>query len=379
MVWEKVKSTIPTGDYYFSGDEAVVEGAIAARAGYFAGYPITPTTEILERISVRFREVGAAFMQMEDELAAICSCLGASWAGAKAITVTSGPGFSLMQEAIGYAVMTETPVVIVDAQRAGPSSGQIRVSSGDIMQAKWGSHGGNEIIAISPWSVQELYDQTINAFNLAEGYRVPVFIMAEEVTAHLRERIHVTGEVELFKREKKAGAAPFGTEEDNGVPPMPAFGEGEKLLVTGSTHDERGLRKTVDSLAQQKLVTRFYNKIVHNKEKIIQYENYYLEDAEVVVVCYGFTARSSLFAVEGMRQDGEKVGMLRLKTLWPFADGVIRDVGSKVKRMLVPEMNTGQVVGEVMKYASCDVIPYNQVDGKIIHPSTITEQLKGIL
>ena len=380
MGWKKMKSTIPGGDYYLSGDEAVAEAAIAARVGYFAGYPITPSTEIMERISMRFREVGAAFTQMEDEIASVCSCIGASWAGAKAMTVTSGPGFSLMQEGIGYAVMTEVPVVIVNAQRAGPGTGQsTRVASGDIMQAKWGSHGGNEIIALSPWSVQELYDQTINAFNLAERYRVPVLLMAEEATAHLRERVHIGGEVELFEREKKAGAAPFGTEENNGVPPMPAFGEGEKLLVTGATHNEYGIRKADDPLVQEKLVARLHNKISNNREEIIQYENYYVEDAVVVVVCYGFTARSSLFAVERMRQEGEKVGMLRLKTLWPFADRVMRDVGSKVKKIFVPEMNMGQIVGEVMKYVSCDVIPYNQMNGEIIHPDTIMEQLRRLL
>ncbi len=380
MAWEKVKTIIPPGDHYLSGDEALADGAITARAGYFAGYPITPATEILERISVAFAETGAAFMQMEDEIASICSCIGASWAGAKAMTVTSGPGFSLMQEAIGYAVITETPIVIVDAQRAGPSTGQAtRVGSGDIMQAKWGSNGGGEIIAISPWSVQELYDQIINAFNLSERYRVPVFIMAEESTAHLRERIHVTNEVELFNREKKVGASPFGTEETDGVPPMPAFGEGQKLLVTGSTHDEYGVRKVDDPFVQEKLVKRLQDKILKNREKIIQFENYYTEDAEVVVVCYGFTARSSLFAVERMRQEGVKVGMLRLKTLWPFADEAIRNIGLKAKKIIVPEMNAGQVVGEVMKYAHCDVIPYYQFNGEIIHPNTIIEQLRRVL
>ena len=380
MGLEEMKSILPAGSYYFSGDEAVAEGAIAARCGYFAGYPITPATEIMERISVRFTEVGAVFMQMEDEIASICSCIGASWAGAKAMTVTSGPGFSLMQEGIGYAVMTEAPVVIVDTQRAGPGTGQAtRVGSGDIMQAKWGSHGGSEIIALSPWSVQELYDQTINAFNLAERYRIPVLLMAEEATAHLWERMQVSGSVTLFRREKKAGAPPFGTRENNGVPPMPAFGEGEKLLVTGSTHDEYGIRKITDPLVQERLVTRLHNKIVNNREEIIEYENYYLEDATVVVVCYGFTARSSLFAVERMRDEGEKIGMVRLKTLWPFASEVIRHIGSKVKKILVPEMNTGQVVGEVTKYASCDVVPYNQVNGEVIHPNTIMEQLRRLL
>lgn len=380
MTLEKLQSILPAGSYYFSGAEAVAEGAIAARCGYFAGYPITPATEIMERMSVRLDETGVVFMQMEDEIAAICSCLGAAWAGRKAMTVTSGPGFSLMQEGIGYAIMTETPVVIVDAQRAGPSTGQAtRVGGGDVMQAKWGSHGGNEIIALSPWSVQELYDQTIEAFNLAERYRVPVFLMAEEATAHLWERVEVKENLELYVRKKKAGAPPFGAEEKDGVPPMPAFGDGEKLLVTGSTHDEYGFRKITDPLVQEKLVTRLHNKITNNTDKIIEYESYYREDADVVVVCCGFTARSALFAVEELRSEGKKVGMVRLKTLWPFADKMIEEIGEKVKKILVPEMNMGQVAGEVMKYAACEVVPYHQVNGEIIHPHTIIEQLRKLL
>ena len=380
MTLEKVKSILPAGSYYFSGDEAVAEGAIAARCGYFAGYPITPATEIMERISVRFGETGAVFMQMEDEIASICSCLGASWAGRKAMTVTSGPGFSLMQEGIGYAIMTETPVVIVDAQRAGPSTGQAtRVGGGDVMQAKWGSHGGNETIALSPWSVQELYDQTIKAFNFAERYRVPVFLMAEEATAHLWEKMEVKESLELYGRKKKAGAPPFGTEEKDGVPPMPAFGDGEKLLVTGSTHNDYGVRKITDPLVQEKLVTRLHNKVAGSKDDIIEYERYFLEDADVAVVCSGFTARSALFAVEKLRGEGKKVGMVRLKTLWPFADEMVKELGERVKKILVPEMNMGQVVGEVMKYAACEVVPYHQVNGEIIHPYTIIEQLRRLL
>lgn len=318
-------------------------------------------------------------MQMEDEIASISSCIGASWAGAKALTVTSGPGFSLMQEGIGYAIMTETPVVIVNAQRAGPSTGQIFVGGGDVMQARWGNHGGIPAIALSPWSVQELYDQTINAFNLAERYRVPVLIMAEATTAHLRERMNVTGEVSVFDRDKKPGAAPFGTVEDDGVPPMPAFGEGEKLLVTGSTHDAYGVRKTSDPVTQAKLTARLYNKIMNHRGELAEYEEHYLEDADVAVLCYGFTARSSLFAVDELRKEGKKVGMLRLKTLWPFADTAVRDTGSRVKKILVPEMNLGQIVGEVVKYSSRDVVPYNQMDGQIIHPHTIMEQLRRLL
>ncbi len=375
-----VKSVLPPGSYYFSGDEAVAEGAIAARCGYCAGYPITPATETLERLSVRFGEVGAAFLQMEDEIASICSCIGASWVGAKAMTITSGPGFSLMQEAIGYAVFTETPLVIVDAQRSGPSTGQAtRVGSGDIMQAKWGSHGDYLPIALSPWSVQELYDQTIDAFNLAERFRVPVFVMAEEATAHLHEKIEVGAEVELYNREKKPGAPPFGTEEEDGVPPMPAFGDGEKLLITGSTHDEWGVRKITHPDIHQRLVTRLHKKILNRSQEIIQHDDYYLDDAQVAVVCYGFTARSALFAVEQLRGEGKKVGVPRLKTLWPFADELIKEISARVSKIFIPEMNMGQVAGEVRKYAACDVLSYGQVNGEIIHPNTIMEQLRRLV
>ncbi len=365
--------------YYLSGNEAVVEGAIRAGCRYYAGYPITPSSEIMERISVRFKEVGGVFIQMEDEIASICSAIGASWAGAKAMTATSGPGFSLMQEGIGYAAITETPVVIVDIQRAGPGTGQAsRVGSGDIMQAKWGSHGDYQVIALSPWSAQEMYDQTINAFNLAERYRVPVIVLGDQAVGHLWERIDISENVELFNRSKKAGAPPFGTKEDDGVPPMPVFGEGEKLLVTGSTHNDYGIRKTDDPRVHEKLTSRLHNKIMNHREEIIDYENYYLEDAEVVVVCYGFTGRSSLFAVERMQQEGKKVGMLRLKTLWPFADRVVGDIGSKAKKIFIPEMNKGQIAGEVMKYVFCDVITYNQTNGEIIHPNVITEELERL-
>jgi len=374
-----MKSTLPPGSYYFSGNEAVAEGAIAARCGYYGGYPITPSSEIMERISVRFREIGAVFMQMEDEIASICSVIGASWAGARAMTATSGPGFSLMQEGIGYAAMTEAPIVIVNIQRVGPATGQAtRVGSGDMLQAKWGSHGDYQLIAISPWSVQEMYDQTINAFNLAEKYRVPVILLSDEAIGHLRERMDVRERIAIFSRRKERGAPPFSAGDD-GVPPMPAFGEGEKLLVTGSTHDDYGLRKLADPLVQAKLVSRLHNKIMNQREEIIEYENYYIEDADVVVISYGFTARSSLFAVERLRQEGKKVGMIRLKTIWPFADRLITDLGSKIKKIFVPEMNMGQIAGEIMKYASCDIIPYNQTNGEVIHPYTIMEQLRRLL
>lgn len=380
MGFRVIKSALDPGTHYFSGNEAVVEGAIAAGCRYYAGYPITPSTEIMERVALRLAEVGGVFMQMEDEIASICSVIGAVWAGAKAMTATSGPGFSLMQEAIGYAAFTETPLVIADIQRAGPGTGQAtRVASGDLMQAKWGSHGDYQVIALSPWSVQEMYDCTVTAFNLAEHYRVPVFLMGEEAIGHLRERIEVRAKVKVFERKKRPGAAPFGAKREDGIAPMPAFGEGEKLLVTGSTHNELGIRKTDDPVAHSRLVLRINNKILKNKEKIIQTESYYTDDAEVVVVSYGFTARSSLFAVNQLRAEGKRAGFLRLKTIWPFADRIVRELSSTSKKLFIPEMNRGQILGEVMKYADCEVIPYHQTDGEIIHPSRIMEEMRRLL
>jgi len=373
------KSVLLPGTYYFSGNEAITEGAIAAGCNFYGGYPITPSTEVMERISVRFIDTGGVFMQMEDELGAIGSIIGASWAGAKAMTATSGPGFSLMQESIGYAVMTETPIVVVNVQRAGPSTGQsVRVASGDIMQAKWGSHGDYQIIAFCPWSVQEAYNQTVQAFNLAEKYRVPVFLLTEEAIGHLRERIEVSRNIEIFNRKKKPGAAPFGTKESDGIPPMPTFGEGEKLLITGSTHDEYGIRRVSSPSAQAKLTSRLNNKILNNRDKIIDYEVHYIDDADLLVIAYGFTARSALFAIEELRQRGKKIGMLRLKTLWPFADKIVKDIGGKVEKIFVPEMNRGQIAGEVMKYVCGDVVSYSQTNGEVIHPETIAEQIRRL-
>lgn len=376
----QVKSTLPPGSYFFTGNDAAAEGAIAAGCRYYAGYPITPSSEIMERIAQRFKDVSGVFMQMEDEIASICSVVGAAWTGAKAMTATSGPGFSLMQEAIGYGVFTETPLVIVDIQRAGPCTGQAtKVGSGDLMQAKWGSHGDYQIIAFSPWSVQEMYDQTIDAFNLAEQYRVPVFVMSDEAVGHLRERMDVAPTVQITNRYKKAGAAPFGTEALDGVPPMPCFGEGESLSVTGSTHNEFGVRKTDDPAVQEMLVGRINHKILNNREKIIQSESYFLEDADVIVIAYGFTARSAFFAVDQLRKSGKKAGLLRLKTIWPFADLLIKQMGDLGKKLFVPEMNSGQVFGEIQKHARCDVVGYHQTNGRIIHPKDIMQHIERIL
>ncbi len=379
MLSKWVKTAFPKGLHYLSGNEAAAEGAIAAGCRFYAGYPITPSSELMERMSVRLRDVGGVFIQMEDEIASISAVIGASWAGAKAMTATSGPGFSLMQESIGYAAFTETPCVIIDVQRAGPCTGQAtRVGSGDIMQAKWGSHGDYQVIALSPWSVQEMHDFTLRAFNLSERYRVPTMIMADEAIGHLRETIRFPERVEVWDRKRKRGGSPFGTEEEDGVPPMPAFGEGERLSVTGSTHDAFGFRKTDDPKAHATLVERINQKILKNSKAIIETEGHFLEDSDIVLMAYGFTARTSLYVVKRLRKAGMKVGLLRLKTLWPFPEEAVREAGKKVKKVVVPEMNQGQVAGEVKKYCPCEVIPLGQTNGEIIRPEKIIDVLKKI-
>jgi 2-oxoglutarate ferredoxin oxidoreductase subunit alpha len=379
MTSKYVKTPFQEGAYYFSGNDAAAEGALAAGCRFYGGYPITPSSEMMERMAVRLPDTGGVFIQMEDEIASIGAVIGASWAGAKAMTATSGPGFSLMQEAIGYAAFTETPCVIIDVQRAGPCTGQAtKVGSGDIMQAKWGSHGDYQVIALSPWSVQEMYDLTVRAFNLSERFRTPVILLAEEAVGHLRETIRIPAEVEVWDRKKEKGGAPFGTEEEDGVPPMPAFGEGERLAVTGSTHDPYGFRKTDDPAVHARLVQRINDKILNRTGEITEVEPKFLEDSEMAVVSYGFTARTSLYAVKRLRKEGIKVGFLRLKTLWPFPGEALREALAPIKRVLVPEMNRGQVAGEIRKYSPCEVIQLNQTNGEIIPPETIMENLRRL-
>jgi len=376
------KGALMPGTYYFSGSDAVAEGAIAAGCRYYGGYPITPSSEIMERIASRFKDVGGVFMQLEDELASICSVIGASWAGAKAMTATSGPGLSLMMEALGYAAFTETPLVIVDVQRAGPATGQAtHVGSGDIMQVKWGSHGDYQVIAYSPWSIQEMFDLTVKAFDMAERFRVPAFVMGSEAMAHLKEQMEVPEGIKTCGRTKKPGAPPFDTEEPDGVPPMPVFGEGEQLLVTGSTHDGYGFRKSDDPDVHERLVGRLNRKILNHRDEIVEVERFHMEEEELeaVVVAYGFTARSALYAVERLRDSGRRVGLVRLKTLWPFADKEIEALGVRTETLLVPEMNMGQVAGMVRQFAGCEVHTCNQYNGRTLSPLRIEEELRRIL
>jgi 2-oxoglutarate ferredoxin oxidoreductase subunit alpha len=379
MGFRYVKSWLPAQTYYFSGSEAVVNGAIAAGCRFFAGYPITPATEIAEGFAARAKEIGAVFIQMEDEIASIGSVIGASWAGAKAMTATSGPGFSLMQEGMGYAAMTETPMVIALIQRPGPSTGQgTTFATADIMQCKWGSHGDYQLIALCPWSVQEMYEQTINAFNLAEQYRLPVILLSEAAISRLEERAEIKPEIRVFDREKTKGVAPVGLPPDNQTQPMPVLGEGHQTKVAGWT---RGYcwGGVSDKVAHATLVSRLHHKIIDNRDEIIEYDSYYGDDAEIAVISYGFTARSSLFAVKALRQDGKKVALVRLKTIWPFPDKLVAKVGSEVKKIFIPEMNMGQVAGEAKKYTCCEVASYNQTDGDVINPYTIMEEVRRLL
>ena len=369
--WTSAPSLLKPGPFFMQGDEACAEGAIAAGCNYYAGYPITPASEIMERICQRFAGLpGRVFMQMEDEIASIASVVGASWAGARAMTATSGPGLSLMLENIGYAIITETPCVVVDVQRAGPGTGQAtRPGQGDVMQARWGAHGDYEIIVISPWSVQELYDETIRAFNLADRFRVPVMLLTEEGVGHLRESLRIPEQTPFYSRLTDPTRPPFGEAE---VPPMPAFGAGAKLLVTGSTHDAWGYRKTVSSEAQATLVERLASKILNHRGEIERTHTHCCDEEEldVLLVAYGFTARSALGAVRLAREAGIKAGLLRLTTLWPFPEETVRRVAARARRVLVPEMNRGQMLREVQRVTP-QTTGYHRTDGEVITASEV--------
>jgi len=341
------------GTHFTQGDFACAEGAIAAGCRFFAGYPITPATEVAERMARRLPEVGGVYLQMEDEIGSVAAIIGASYGGVKSMTATSGPGFSLMQENIGLAAMTETPIVIVDVMRGGPSTGQpTKTGQQDVMQAKWGSHGDYEIIALAPSSVQETFDLTVRAFNLAEKYRVPVFVMLDEIIGHLRERLVIPSpdRIEIVNRKKPTVPPgqynPFQPDEDL-VPPMATFGEGYRFYATGLTHDETGHPQTDSAEEQSKLVRRLCDKIRVNRDSIVQVKKLLLEDADVCVIAYGSVARSAMAAVTRARQRGVKAGFLGLTTLWPFPDKEIEAIADKVDRVVVAEMNYGQIVREV--------------------------------
>lgn len=362
------------------GSEAIVEASIHAGCTFFVGYPITPINEVLELAAARSSEGNIVFFQAEDELAVINVAIGASWAGRKVLVATSGPGFSLMQEGIGYAVMTETPLVIVDAMRTGPATGQATKSSqGDMLQAIWGRHGDQAVIVLIPNSVPSLYQLTVKAFNYSEKYRVPVVLLVEEAVVHLRETVDPSRfKIEIIDREKprRLDEPPFGGRL---VPPMPLVGEGFKLLVTGSTHDEYGVRNTSDPQVHRKLVERLVAKIFENRREIVDYELHLENSPDYLIVSVGIVSRASLAAIRILKEKGVRVGVFTPKTLWPFPSEDLRDVVERydVKKILVPEINLKQLYYLVKAYVeNVEVRPYNKIGGGLpIYPSELASEI----
>ncbi|MBN1664892.1 MAG: 2-oxoacid:acceptor oxidoreductase subunit alpha [Deltaproteobacteria bacterium] len=369
-----------TGTYFMNGDHACCEGALAVGCRFFAGYPITPATEIAERMSRRLPECGGIYIQMEDELASIAAVLGASWGGVKSMTSTSGPGFSLMMENIGLGICTETPCVVCNVQRAGPSTGlPTLVAQGDMMQARWGSHGHYEVIALAPSSPQEMFDFTIRAFNLSEQYRLPVIIMADEVIGHMNERVVIPREEEITITGRRKPTVPpdmfkpYQADPD-GVAPMASCGEGYRIHVTGLTHDERGY-PVMDAATQENMTDRLIRKIRGNKDKIIRTDNAYLDDADIVVTAYGISARSAKHAVREARSKGIRAGLIKLETVWPFPEDLIRTLAPSLKALIMPEINAGQMVLELERCAggACPVELVSHLGGGLIHPAAILD------
>jgi 2-oxoglutarate/2-oxoacid ferredoxin oxidoreductase subunit alpha len=373
---------VMTGTHFLDGDHACCEGALAAGARFAAGYPITPSTEVVERFAARVPTVGGCFIQMEDELAASITLQGAVWGGAKAFTVTSGPGFSLMMEHIGYAAMTETPCVFVDVQRGGPSTGLPTLpAQADMMQARWGSHGDYEIIALCPNSPQECFDLTIRAFNFAEEFRVPVMLMMDEVVGHMTEKVVIppADEIEVVPRKHTQKSTdqylPYATNGDM-VPEIAHAGDGYKFHVTGLTHDEHGYPNMTPQ-TQDKLVRRLQNKILTAVDRICLYEEEGTDTADVIVISYGITSRVAQRAIDLARSQGLKVGKFRLITAWPFPEEHIRNLAAHTKAFVVPELNLGQMVREVERAAAgrAKTISVSHAGGSVHRPEDILKAI----
>jgi 2-oxoglutarate ferredoxin oxidoreductase subunit alpha len=383
---KKLKSDpkgVLTGAHFMDGDFALAEGALAAGCRFFGGYPITPSTETAERFSERIPHVGGVFIQMEDELASIASLIGAAWGGKKVMTVTSGPGFSLMMENIGLAVMQEVPLVIANVQRGGPSTGLPTLTGQqDMMQAKYGSHGDYEIIALSPDSPQECFDLAIEAFNLSETYRVPTMIMTDECVGHMHEKVVIppAEEIEVVERKWYTGPKdkylPYKLDDD-GIPFMVKAGDGYRFHTTGLTRDERGY-PTLNAECQKIVVTHLIEKIRGNADKIIKLEEDEIDNADVVVVSYGITSRVAVRAVQQARKAGLKVGTLRLITVWPFPEKRINELAGKIKAFVVPELNYGQIVREVERSTAgqTKVVSVPHCGGWVHDPDDILKAIK---
>lgn len=374
-----------TGKHFMNGDTACAEGALAAGCDFFGGYPITPSTEVAERLARRMPDTGGVFIQMEDELASMAAIIGASSAGARSMTATSGPGFSLMMENLGLAIMTETPCVVVNIQRGSPSTGlPTMAGQSDVMQAKWGSHGDYEIVAYAPWSVQEIFDLMILAFNVADRYRVPVLMMSDEVIGHMVERVVIPPAEQIVRRERKRpehppnGAfKPFLVEDDDLVPPMAHAGEGYRVHITGLTHDEQGY-PDMNPVTHHKLVTRLREKILRNADDIIRTEAHYLDDARIAVISFGCTARSARRAVLDARAKGIPAGLLRLISLWPFPEQLVKSLAEQVDSIIVAEMNLGQISREVERHVAQPVHGVHHAGGAMITPEQILNAIEEV-
>ena len=371
---------------FVQGNEACVEAALYAGLDFFAGYPITPSSEILELLAQRLPRRNGRFIQMEDEIASLCACIGASLTGAKVMTATSGPGFSLMQEALGYAIMTEIPCVIVNVQRGGPSTGlPTHGLQGDINQARWGTHGDHAIITMTASTHQDVFEVTVEAFNLAETYRTPVVLLFDEVVAHMREKLTVPepGEVPLVERLKtsvKEGVDyhPYLPREDGRLP-MSDFGGPHRYNVTGLVHDMWGFPST-DPTTVYGLLRHLVDKIENRAGRLARYKSFFLRDAEDILISYGSSARSARHIVEERRMRGERIGLLELQTLWPFPGKLVRDVCRNARSVVVVEMNMGQVLAAVKQAVERpdSVFLANRIDGVFITPQDIMNILRII-
>ena len=363
------------------GNEACVHGALYAGMNFFAGYPITPSTEVAEISSYMLPKIGGKFIQMEDEIASMAATIGASLTGLKSMTATSGPGFSLKQENIGYAALAEIPCVIVNVQRCGPSTGlPTSPAQGDLMQAKWGTHGDHPIIALSPTTVRDTFDLTVKAFNFSEKYRTPVILLLDEVIGHMREKVEIpqSNELEIYERMKinidKKDYKIY--DQSTLVPPMANFSDGYRYHVTGLMHDETGF-PTNSTKQTQILMDRLMDKINKNLDDILIYDEYKVEDCEELFITFGCMSRCTKDAVDYLREQGIKAGLFTVKTVWPFPEDRVKELSSKAKNIYVPELNYGQMVLEVQRVcdSSCNIIGINKYNGEIITPDDIIEKV----
>jgi 2-oxoglutarate ferredoxin oxidoreductase subunit alpha len=378
-------SPVLTGKHFMHGDHACAEGALAAGSRFFAGYPITPSTEIAERLSRRLPQVGGVFIQMEDELGSMAAIVGASAAGTRSMTATSGPGFSLMMENLGLAIMLEIPCVLVNIQRGSPSTGLPTLpGQSDVMQARWGSHGDYGIVAYSPWSPQEVFDLTVHAFNISDRFRTPVILLADEVVGHMVERVIIPppDQIPIWERKKPKTLPgepflPFQADDPDLVPPIAHAGDGYRIHYTGLTHDEQGY-PDMSPEVHHELVQRLVNKIRINADQIIKTEAAFLENAKIVVISFGSTARSARRAVRDAREAGIPVGFLRLISIWPFPEVEIRSLARDVDAFIVAEMNLGQLTHEVEKYVKQPVKGVHHAGGEMMPPGPIFEAIMEV-